>query len=182
VKLENDIKKFLTEHNACKEGIDWALNNCKDMAEVWDKCNHGLLMFLIRIDGLLTKRQLRIFSVRCVWNTPTKNGRVYDLLKDERSKNALRTAYKFAYGISTKEELSSSANSAYAVSSKFNSSAAYDYASYASSAAYSVASSAFVAATTSSVAVAVSSGDRSKAYKWQDEMLRRTIKNPWSLN
>ena len=31
------IKDFCEKHNACQDDKDWAIKNCKDMQEAWEK-------------------------------------------------------------------------------------------------------------------------------------------------
>ena len=51
-------------------------------------------------------RTARSFACWCIRNTPLKNGgTVWDLLTDDRSKNAVKIAEQFANGKATKEEL-----------------------------------------------------------------------------
>ena len=52
------------------------------------------------------ERTARLFACWCVRNTPLEDGRtVWDLLTDDRSRNAVKIAEQFANGKATKEEL-----------------------------------------------------------------------------
>ena len=35
MSVKQELREFLRKHHACKEGAEWALTNCKSMAEVW---------------------------------------------------------------------------------------------------------------------------------------------------
>jgi len=53
------------------------------------------------------EKELRLFTCWCVRNTPLNDGRVvWDLLTDERSRNAVVVAERFANGDATPDELS----------------------------------------------------------------------------
>ena len=58
-------------------------------------------------------RTARLFACWCIRNTPLKNGgTVWDLLTDDRSKNAVKIAEEFANGKATKEELAAARDAA----------------------------------------------------------------------
>ena len=103
---------WLEKNNACKEGIDWCKENCGTMQDVWDR--------------------FACFYARQNWN----------LLTDERSRNAIEVAERFANGNATKGELKAAyvaarAYSADAYAAYDAYSAAYFAARVASAAAYS---------------------------------------------
>ena len=57
-------------------------------------------------EGILDDRTLRLFACKCVRDTPLSNGRkVWDLLTDSRSRNAVEVAERFANGQATEDEL-----------------------------------------------------------------------------
>ena len=63
----------------------------------------------------LNERTQRLFACWCVRHTPLADGRkVWDLLTDERSKNAVRVAERFAYGESSEKELAAAEDAAWA--------------------------------------------------------------------
>ena len=97
--MTNDIKTFCEQFSACKEGIEWAIANCTDMADVWDTIKPDWLIWIATRKGILDDRGLRLFacwSVRKIW----------DLLTDERSRNAVEIAEKYAEGNASPFELS----------------------------------------------------------------------------
>ena len=92
------MKEFLHKHDACTEGYQWAVSECQSMAEVWDKAKPEWLIWVATREGVLSDCDLRLFacwSVRQVWH----------LLTDERSRNAVEIAERFAHGEATQGEL-----------------------------------------------------------------------------
>ena len=92
------IAEFCERHDSCFEGRDWAIANCRDGAEAWDKLPGEWFVWLATREGVLDNRTLRRFgcwSVRQIWH----------LLTDERSRNAVEVAERHADGNATDEEL-----------------------------------------------------------------------------
>jgi hypothetical protein len=57
-------------------------------------------------DAAIDERILRLFACKCVRETPVGEGRtVWDLLTDERSRNAVDVAERYAIGQATQDEL-----------------------------------------------------------------------------
>lgn len=98
----NEIQEFCDKHNACQEGKDWALENCQTMDEVWQTAKPEWLIWVAIRKGVLSDKELRLFACWCV-------RQIWDLLTDERSKNAIIVAEKFAKGEATEEELKAAA-------------------------------------------------------------------------
>ena len=92
------IKDFCDKHNACQDGRQWALANCTDMQDAWNKLRPDWLLWVATRPGVLTDRELRLFAVFCA-------RQVDHLLTDERSRNAIDVAERFANGQATREEL-----------------------------------------------------------------------------
>jgi hypothetical protein len=161
-------KDFLKKHNACIDGAKWALSISKDMGDVWDAMieqgKHEWLRWTATRPGVFSDSTLRKLACRFVRETPLANGRkVWDLLTDERSRNAVEVAEAYADGKATKEDMdaayaasdaaayAASDDAAYAADAAAR--AAFDdvaYAAYAASddaayAAYDVAFAAFAA-------------------------------------
>lgn len=98
----NSIEAFCKQHGACIKGREWALANCKDMAEAWDKAKPEWLIWIATRDGVLDDRTLRLFACWCA-------RQVWHLLTDERSRNAVEVAERYANGAATGNELAAAA-------------------------------------------------------------------------
>jgi hypothetical protein len=130
------VAEFCAKHGACPEGRNWALANCKDMPGAWAKAKPDWLLWIATRPGVLTDKDARLFACWCV-------RQVWHLLKDERSKRAVRVAERFAMGKATKEELAAAKAAAWAAASD----AAWDSARAAAwAAAWAAASDAAWAA------------------------------------
>ena len=95
---KDKMHDFLRKHNACHEGFAWAMAECGSMSEVWDTAKSEWLIWVATREGVLSDCDLRLFacwSVRQVWH----------LLTDDRSRNAVEVAERFARGEATPEEL-----------------------------------------------------------------------------
>lgn len=164
--MTKDIDKFCKKYGACEDGKQWALANCKNMADVWQKAKPDWLVWVATREGVLTDKELRLFAVWCC-------RQIWHLMTDERSRNAVEVAERFANGKATREELfdaayeSSAASYTYAASASIAASNAYAaYAFSDASAAFaSVAASASAASASAaaSAAASASSADASAA-------------------
>jgi hypothetical protein len=92
------IEEFCSEHRACKKGHEWALAHCETMADVWATAKPEWLIWVATRTGVLTDRELRLLAVFCALQ-------VEHLLTDQRSRDAIAVAEKFANGEATREEL-----------------------------------------------------------------------------
>ena len=92
------ISDFCDQHRACKDGREWALANCSDMPDAWEKLRPDWLIWIATRPGVLTDRELRLFAVFCA-------RQVEHLLTDQRSRDAISMAEKFAKGEATTGEL-----------------------------------------------------------------------------
>ena len=95
---KQEIADFCDTHDACYFGKSWAVNNCDSMHEVWLTARPDWLIWVATSPGVLPERDLRLFACWCV-------RQVWHLLTDERSKNAVIVAEKYAVGEATAEEL-----------------------------------------------------------------------------
>ena len=65
-----------------------------------------------------TEQSARLFACWCVRNTPLRGGKMtWDLLNDQRCKDAVEVAERYAKGEATKEELVAASDAAYAAAS-----------------------------------------------------------------
>ena len=119
-EIEQDltIEEFCQIHNACEEGRDWAVANCKNMAECWEKLPANYLIWVATRPGVLSDQKLRLFAVFCCRG-------VWHLLTDERSRNAIEVAEKFAIGQATRGELQVASRAAAYAASRVAADAAY---------------------------------------------------------
>ena len=92
------IQQFCDKHKASKNGREWALANCVSMQNAWNTIKPEWLIWIATRPGVLTDRELRLFSV---WSAR----QVQHLMEDPRSVQAIDTAERFANGNATKEEL-----------------------------------------------------------------------------
>ena len=104
------IKEFCNKHHACEKSKELAMNNCMDMQEAWLTSKPELVIWMCWQSGVLTDKELRLFAVFCA-------RQVEHLITNERSKNAINVAEKFAYGNATNEELASASDAARASAS-----------------------------------------------------------------
>jgi len=158
---------WLKEHGprACSDGVTFAMKH-KTMADVWKHCQRAdWMLWICRAQQIeLDAKAARLFACYCVRRTPIGRGKVvWDLLTDERSRNAVIVAEKFAKGKATTEELQKARIAAYA---------AYA-AAYAADAAYAAA---YAAAAT---AAAADDAARLKASAFQADRLRKVIPSPF---
>jgi hypothetical protein len=92
------IKEFCKRHHACLKGMEWAVNNCSDMQDVWNKAKPEWLLWIATQDGVLTDEELKLFAV---WAAR----QVRDLMTDQRSINALDVSVRYLNGAATESEL-----------------------------------------------------------------------------
>ena len=107
---------FCIETNACAEGVAFAAK-FGTMAEVWDACPRvdWLTWILNAIEAPSDEKAMRLHACWCVRETPLVDGRkVWDLLTDERSRNAVIVSERFAVGEATHSELAAAQAAAWA--------------------------------------------------------------------
>jgi hypothetical protein len=126
----------------CEPMREWlADNGITDMADAWDRCHRAdWMLWLDDALALLTDRERRLIACRCVRETPLSDGRkVWDLLTDERSRQAVAVAERYAVGEATDEQLAAAYAAATAVARV---AAARAYTAYAVAAAAAAAGAA----------------------------------------
>lgn len=102
------ITQFCEKHQACVEGREWAISNCKDMNEVWQTAKPEWLIWVATRKGVLADKELRLFAV---WSAR----QVQHLMTDPRSIEALDVAERYANGNATREELDAACSTAWSV-------------------------------------------------------------------
>ena len=90
------MRKWLEEHYACKEGYEWAMQNCSTMQEVWDTAKPEWLAWVAV--QVLTDKELHEFSLFCAES-------VRHLMTNPCSTNALDVKRRWLDGQATDEEL-----------------------------------------------------------------------------
>jgi hypothetical protein len=99
------ITEFCDRHDACPEGRAWAIDNCASVEDAWGKLPPEYLIWAATREGVLTKRELRLFAV---WSAR----QVQHLLTDPRSFAALDVAERHANGEATNGELDAARDAA----------------------------------------------------------------------
>lgn len=148
-----EFELLLSQLEACKDAREWAKG--KSFEEVWTTCHRGdwMLWLFHRMEdkkGWGDLRNKTLAKVRCV-------RLVEHLLTDERSKNALVVAQKFAEGTATREELSAADADATAAAASVAAYYASDDASAYAAAAASVAAAYVAAASVADAAASAAS-------------------------
>jgi hypothetical protein len=115
----------LEKTGACKEAIFYVRTQ-KNYEEAWNNCPRGDWMLWIAAKLQIDKRLLTLTKGKCA-------ATVLRLMKDKRSKKAVKAAIDYGHGLIGDEELKNAADAAYAAAD-----AAYAAADAAANAAYAV--------------------------------------------
>ncbi|HON83019.1 MAG TPA: hypothetical protein PLI22_02645, partial [Caldisericia bacterium] len=107
-KIKTVEQLYEVRPDTCEPAREWLdENGITTLAEAWDQCDRA--DWMLWLDGaldLLTDRVRRLIACRCVRETPLSDGRkVWDLLTDERSRQAVAVAERYAAGEATDEQL-----------------------------------------------------------------------------
>ena len=100
----NTVQQHLKNIGACADAIKWSYRY-KTWEDLAKNCtNPEWSMWLIQKTNALDDKELRLLACAFVRHTPAKDGVVWDLLTDERSRNAVRVAERYANGLASKQE------------------------------------------------------------------------------
>ena len=113
------ITVFCKKYDACQPGIDWAAEKLPGgmMSELWPVLieQPEYLIWVATQEYVFSDRDNRIMACRFVRETPIGGGRtVWDLLTDERSRNAVIVAERYCNGEATEDELAAAGAAAWA--------------------------------------------------------------------
>src|ERR1019366_768561 len=101
---ETPLMKALEKYGFldCQGVREWA-ENYRTESEGWEACaNPEWMLYALNAIKYEDESKLRLFACWCVRNTPIGNGMTtWDLLTDERSRNAVVVAERFAVGKAT---------------------------------------------------------------------------------
>jgi hypothetical protein len=130
MKTIEETKVYFESIGACEDAREWATG--KTAKEAWDECPRGdWLLWWARKENV-DKRVLTLAKGRCAET-------VIHLMKDQRSKDAVKAAIDYGHGLITDEQLMAAYAAAYAA-------AAYAADAYAAAAAAAYAADAAAAA------------------------------------
>ena len=59
--MKMTIQEFCDKHSACKKFMNWAVKNCQNMDEVWQRAKPEWLVWVATCEGVLTDKELRLF-------------------------------------------------------------------------------------------------------------------------
>ena len=161
---------YLEHINACSPGVEYAAKY-PSLREAWEKCDRpDWMIWLLRTAGIRDARRYRLFACWCVRNTPIGDGRtMWDLLTDERSRNAVIVAERFAHGHATRGQLAYAAAAAEAAAAAFSATA---YATAAEAAAAAFSATAYAAAAAAAAAAFSATAAYAAAKHFQANKLR----------
>jgi hypothetical protein len=87
----------------------------RDLKATWHECERSDWLIWLLINFKCDDRTLRLIACAMVRRTPIGDGRtVWDLLTDERSRNAVEVAERHANGLATDEESAAARDAAWA--------------------------------------------------------------------
>ena len=95
------IEHFCKRHNACREGVDWATSRgAETMDELWqlDWPDNAWLTWTVTRPGVAGDKTLRLLAVFAA-------RQVEHLMTDQRIRDVVGVAERYAHGDATREEL-----------------------------------------------------------------------------
>ena len=109
------LNALLTRLDACREAKKWAQAQ-PDLATAWKNCRRSdWMLWLLDAIDYEDSKNYRLIACACVRDTPLADGRkVWDLLNDERSRNAVEVVERFAVGDATEQDRAAAQAAAWA--------------------------------------------------------------------
>ena len=167
----------LEKTGACKEAIFYVRTH-KNYEEAWNNCPRGDWMLWIAAKLQIDKRLLTLAKGKCA-------ATVLRLMKDKRSKKAVKAAIDYGHGLIGDEELKNAADAAYDAAYAAYAANASAYGIDAADAAYAVAYAAYSAANASAYASAAAT-DAAREKNLQEtadicrDLLTKEVFNKWN--
>ena len=117
--------EWLESNDACDEAMKWLGD--RTIQQTWDECERGEWLAWWLGKAGLDDSTLRLIACDMVRYTPLSDGRtVWDLLTDERSRNAVEVTERYAVGEATDKELQAAWELAWSVARDAPSAAAWE--------------------------------------------------------
>jgi hypothetical protein len=66
------IREFGRKYGACDDGIEWAVNNCGSMLDVWNTAKAAWLIWIALKEGVVEPEALREIAVRLIRKQPLR--------------------------------------------------------------------------------------------------------------
>jgi type IV secretory pathway VirB6-like protein len=194
-EVKNEVSEFCDQHNACREGKEWAVTNTT-LADVFDNCQRGdWMMWMLRRAGKIDKptavKLACEFALRVLPIYEKKYSRKEPRLaieaalawvndQTEEKKRAAAAAAAAAYAAYASAAATAAAYAASAAAAYAASAAAADAAA-AAAAAYddSASAAADAADAVYAAADAARQAARTSERQAQAELIRKTVGNPW---
>ncbi len=97
--------EMLKNMSACSDAVDFA-DQHRSLKAAWEACRRpDWMLWLLNQIHYPDDKAYRLFACWCVRNTPLTDGRkVWDLLTDKRSRDAVEVAERYAVGEATPPE------------------------------------------------------------------------------
>jgi hypothetical protein len=116
----NKIKIDLKKYRPCKGGLNY-YEGQKTSIEAWENCKRGDWMLWAAAKLGVDERKLFLAKGKCAET-------VIHLMKDNRSKKAVKAAIEYGLGLTTKEDLAAAAAAAAAYAAAYAAYVSNDYA------------------------------------------------------
>ena len=113
--MSEPLNDLLIRLGACDEAKVWAATQ-PDLATAWRNCRRAdWMLWLLDTMKYDDPQNYRLIACAFVRETPLANGqKVWDLLTDPRSRNAVEVAERFAIGNATEQDLIAASDAAWA--------------------------------------------------------------------